>query len=633
VLNEVMDQYISTGLVDEFNLAVSWISGLERRVHKDPLSEELTAHTRKLKQAAEWMHRVEAICHTDRVEMNRETLEPKVLLSYGKLVKRRVLDKDAEPYYSPFRIDYIDPAQVVEVTDGHGIEAVFRVYTAQVRDLARAYGDLSDGAWKKIKDKYGSDLTDESEIPNVVEYWDRWRRCVTAAGQAIVPMTEHMYGDVPFTIGLGPLGQPRMTMLPDASGSVSSSTETFRQNAAHQSVSYVRFRKQSHLQTEAIMTRALYGMQQDYFPAVIRYRSVAAANRPAPPLDSSPLAQNPALMGEEKIEPFPRNTQGLTAHQHLMEQQERDRMTGSAPMTAYGQYDQSNISGTANKQSTAAGLHLWKPWVAHIQTFDAADTALAFRQWKRLGHTVQYARPQPRPFTVPVPRPYKGEQGSFDLDATTIEKVGPDIQIIMSEADKSEWLLRAQTMEVMNKAGLPREWLIQELFNVEYDTRMLEEWQEEQSYQRMLDHPRFAEIIGVPAYIMNEMAEFEGDPEDQQLRQYFLDKWYNLVTLPAQLESDMKLMQLQQAMAAPTPNEAVPDGSAPGGAAPGGAAPGGPPPGAAPPASQPSQPPLPPTTSGVSLPDFGRGPSSRTGATPGPSGPQGPMRPAPQGGY
>jgi hypothetical protein len=127
---------------------------------------------------------------------------------------------------------------------------------------------------------------------------------------------------------------------------------------------------------------------------------------------------------------------------------------------------------------------------------------------------------------------------------------------------------------------------------------------------------------------MNEMAEFEGDPEDQQLRQYFLDKWYNLVTLPAQLESDMKLMQLQQAMAAPTPNEAVPDGSAPGGAAPG-----GPPPGAAPPASQPSQPSLPPTTSGVSLPDFGRGPSSRTGATPGPQGPQGPMRPAPQGGY
>jgi hypothetical protein len=85
-----------------------------------------------------------------------------------------------------------------------------------------------------------------------------------------------------------------------------------------------------------------------------------------------------------------------------------------------------------------------------------------------------------------------------------------------------------------------------------------------------------------------------------------------LMVQPAMLEHQMKMqqmqMQAQQMMAVPGPDEAVPVGQGP----PPQQAPGG----------------LPPTTSGVSLPDLGSGPGSVTGN-------QSPGRPAQpgQGGY
>lgn len=635
VENHVMEPYQSTALVDEFNLAVSWISGLQRRIEKEALSDDLKIMTRRVRLAAEWLNRTEMMCHTDRVEMVREVLEPKILLGYGKIVKRRTLDRFAEPYYSPYLTAYIDPTQVVHETDGpRGLKAVWRVHTAKVRDLVDAYGDLSDGQWRKIKDKYGNDLGDESEIPEVVEYWDRWYRCVSAAGMPIVPVTAHEYGDVPFVISLGPLGMPACAAIPSQTSATGTELGIWRDQLAQQSVGYARFRKIAHMQQEAVMTRQLYGLEQDIFPAIVRYRSMQAMNNPTPDLDGGPLAQNPAIMGEEKLEPFPRNTQAPLAHQHLMQQMERDRLTGSPSLSAFGHFDQANISGTANRQAHESGQHLWRPWVKHLESFQAMDTSLAFRLWGRLGHTVEYAQRNRRPFLVPVSYPQKGEESSFELDSDTLARVGPDVRVVLSAEDKDQWLMRAQTMQAMRQEGFTREWLVPRLFNEDYDPQMYEEWQEEQTFQQMLTHPRFLELVGIPVYLVKELDESRDDPVASMLLQTFLERWTMLMVEPAMLEHQLKMLQLQQQLATPTPAEAVPIGGSPagGGPTPGGGAPppaGGPsmsPPPGSPPSGQ-----LPPTTSGLSLPDFNRGPGSRTGSQ-SPGAPVGPQA-RPQGGY
>jgi hypothetical protein len=612
VKNEVMEQVKSTGLVDEYNLAVSWLSGLRSRIDKDPGADELKVLTRKVKLAAQWLDKAEAVCHTDKLEMERSVLEPKVLLAYGTIVKRRVLDRQAEPYYSPFFVDYIDPAQVIPVRDARGIKAVFRVYSAKVREIADAYGDFTPSQREMLKKKYGNDLSDETELTQIVEYWDRWYRSVTCHGAEILPVTEHRYGEVPYTIGYGPLGEPLFTTLPEETGAASMSRETFRDNLPYKSVSYVRFRKESHILHEAILTRSVYGLELDHFPPTILYRTPTADQAPPEEMTFEPGAQNLKQLGEEKVEPMPRNPQAATSHAHVTQQLERDRLTGSAPLSAYGHMDQSNISGTANKQANSAGLHLWKPWAKHLESFRARDLTLALRMWQRLGHTVEYATPQRRPFVVPVAKPYSGEPGSFELDRDTLNKVGPDVRVSLVSHNTDEWLLRAQTMQFMRQEGFPKEWLAEELFGVDMDEQMIEESQEDLALAKMWEHPKFLELIGIPARLATEIAESEGDPENQALLAEFMQKWDELMVQPAMLEHQMKMqqmqMQAQQMMAVPGPDEAVPVGQGP----PPQQAPGG----------------LPPTTSGVSLPDLGSGPGSV-------SGNQSPGRPAQpgQGGY
>ncbi len=615
VKNETIEQIQSTGLIDEYNLAVSWMSGLKGRIDKDPGADELKALTRKVKLAAQWLDRTETVCHTDKLEMERSVLEPKVLLAYGMIAKRRVLDRNAEPYYSPFFVDYIDPAQLIPVADARGIKCIFRVYAKTVRDMADAYGDFAPSQKAKLKNRYGNDLSDETELTEIVEYWDRWYRCVTCHGAEILPVTAHEYGEVPYTIGYGPLGEPLMTVLPEKSGATSN--ETWRKNLVHKSVGYSRFSKISHILNEQVLTRAVYGLELDMYPPTVLYRSARADDDPPEDLDFSPGNQNVKAFGEEKLESMPRNPQSAMSHQHVMQHLERDRMTGRAPLSAYGHIDQSNVSGTANKQGISAGLHLWKPWVRHLESFRAADLTKALRLWQRLGHTVEHATPQRRPFVVPVAKPSHGEGGSFELDRAALNKVGPDVRVVLINYNTDEWLLRAQTMQLMRQEGFNREWLAEELFGVEYDSHMYEEWQEENLLMKMWEHPKFLEIVGIRAALTNEIAEAEGDPDQQEQLQQYLTEWESLIVEPAMLEHQMKMQQMQ---AVPGPNEAVPDGGAPGGI--GQPLPGGPLPGPQGPPGAP--PPMPPTTQGVSLPDFGRGPGSVTGSQGGRT---------PQGGY
>ena len=53
VQSGIMEAYETHGLVDEYNLAVSWLSGMQRRVVKHAQSDETKGDARKVKLACE----------------------------------------------------------------------------------------------------------------------------------------------------------------------------------------------------------------------------------------------------------------------------------------------------------------------------------------------------------------------------------------------------------------------------------------------------------------------------------------------------------------------------------------------------------------------------------------------------
>jgi hypothetical protein len=594
---KIMEAYESHGLVDEYNLAVSWLSGMQKRVVKHAQSDETKGDARKVKLACELLMAYEAECHTDKGEMPSRIVEPKVMLGYGVLAKRRVLDRFAEPYDSPFITRYIDPAQLVPEFDDRGLKRIFRVYSAKVGDIANTYGDFPDSVKKKLETKYGK-FDDDLEITNIVEYWDRWWRFVGCEGDDILPLTAHKYGEVPYTIGFGPLGEPNLTMLPDEHGAAAMVNETWQENLPYKSVPYVRFIKRSHILHEALMSRYLYGVKVELWPPILRMRSLAASTKPAPDMDSSPGATNEGMYGEEDIKAYPFPPSSQSNRMLLVDALNKDMSTGRAPLSAYGQMDQSNISGTANKQAAQAGLHHWKPWAAALESFHGRDLSKAMRIWQRLGNVVEYGDSSGgrRPFVVPVQKPYANEASSFELKKDTISKVGANVTVTMASVNPEEWLLRSQAIEQMSKQGFSMPYLADMLLGIDYDPQMFEEWQEEQAIKQAMAHPRFLELVVIPSMLDAQIAENEDDPEQIAVLMHYRQMWDQLQVQPAMMEHQMKM---QQMAAIPGPGES-PDHAGGGG--------GG----------------IPPTTSGVSLPEMGSGPGSVTGNQGGPQGPLGP---------
>jgi hypothetical protein len=593
----IMESYESHGLVDEYNLAVSWLSGLQKRVVKQAQSDETKGDARKVKLACELLMAYEAQCHVDKGEMPTSVVEPKILLGYGVVAKRRVLDRFAEPYDSPFITRYIDPAQLIPEFDDRGIKRLFRVYSAKVGDLANTYGDFAPSVKKKLEDRYGK-FDDDLEITNIVEYWDRWWRFVGVDTGDILPLIDHRYGEVPYTIGHGPLGEPNLTMLPDETGSAAMVEETWRENLPYKSVPFVRFIKRSHIMHEALMSRYLYGVKLELWPPHIRMRSLAASNKPLPLLDGSPGASNEGMYGEEEIQPFPFPSAGQSNRVMMMDAIKQDMSTGRAPASARGDMDQSNISGTANKQGVQAGLHLYKPWVGTLESFTARDLSKAMRIWQRLGNVIEYgdtggAR---RPFVVPVQKPYSGESASFELKRETISKVGATVSVTMSSVNPEDWLLRSQAIEQMSKQGFSMPYLADMLLGVDYDPQMFEEWQEEQAIKQAMAHPRFLELVVIPSMLDAQIAENEDDPEQLAVLIKYRQMWEELQVQPAMMEHQMKKEQMQMQPQASEGSSSGPPGS------------GGPS--------------MPGNMSGVSLPELGSGPGSVTGNQGGPTGPR-----------
>jgi hypothetical protein len=541
----ILDDYESTGLVDEYNLAVSFLSGLNHRFLKHPCGrEEYQFETRKVQLAAEHLYQMESRQHADLPEMSTAILEPKILLAYGTIWKCRTLNRNAEEYESPFTVRYIDPAQIVYDRGTNGaIKRLWRIYNATAGELMAAYGDFSSSVTKKLKEKY-PDWDEDTELINVCEYWDPWWRFVCASeGLTILPVTEHKYGEVPFTPGFGPLGEPQATRLPEEYGSASVSKEMFREQLPHKSVGFIRYMKRPHLIRDAVMTRYLYGQKLELWPPVVVQENLDAGADPQPDMQPFPNEPNYVSEGRElKPYPFPNRAQDKAA---LLGNMDQDTAKGKAPLAAFGIMDQSNISGTANKQALSAGRHLWQPWSHTLDDFLGRDLTKAMRIWQRLGNTVIYGQyDRTRTFTVPNTKPRKGETRTFELDPTVIAKVGPHVYVKSDATDFAD-TVRANTFKILNESGFPKPFLADRLYAIDYGPEMQEESFEEQVLGQMLAHPDFMATFGVPLWVTSELEEHEGDEDYKRLLLAGLQNWIKTVTEPKMMEIELKKQQMQ----------------------------------------------------------------------------------------
>ena len=590
----IIDDYVSTALWAEFTRGVEILAGCNPMVRKSPTDDKLSALCRQYEVAMTWLRRVEELRWANG-NADLRVDEAKYKLIHGMVVKRRTIDL-TDPDY-PFDIRLIDPCAVVPEWDGkRGMRRFWRVYRSTIGNLVADYGDLTKGQRAKLGDVIGSSSSwdDDTEIPCVVEYWDRWwRTVVLPGGTVIVPVMAHEYGEVPVTISYGPYGEPMSmaapgdTALKDRSGDIHGVDSQRLQDRVFQSTGFVRQSKEAHKATEAVIRRMLYYLKRANDPAIIRYRSNMASLKASPEMDSTPGATNEAILGEEKIDPFQPSSPFEV--QAVLQQVMQDKQTSFFPPGAHGIYNGSNISGITSGNQVDAGFDHMALWVSGQGTYIARDLALAGRFWRNHGYQVKYAGNQIRPFMVPVPkqRQRQGEAPAFELTRELIDTVGPDVEIKMVRTRKQDMVPLAQAAKLLKDLGVPFwAYLAEEWFDLPDPEHLQEEGQEERAIEQAMMLPEFAKAVTIPAAFAAQMAEAEGDPKQQALLQAMMEMW--------------------QMIALGGMGQEPPGGGPPGA------------PGQAPPEGM-----NPPSAAGTSYPTVGQGPGSQTGQMGGPRGPYG----------
>mgnify|MGYP000293544374 CR=1 FL=1 len=140
----ILEDYISTALVDDYHLAVSIMAGIEPFFPLAGGGDDLSTYQRQKRAACQWLYEVEARAHVRAGEMDTAILRAKLLLERGSIVERRVLNRFAETGQSPFITTFIDPIEVIPIWEGwKGLGRVYRIYSMSVRDVCAEFGDLS----------------------------------------------------------------------------------------------------------------------------------------------------------------------------------------------------------------------------------------------------------------------------------------------------------------------------------------------------------------------------------------------------------------------------------------------------------------------------------------------------------
>lgn len=608
----IVDEFRDTGLVSEWNMVCAFLAGLPLQPRKTVLGDNLSAEAQMIRDAVTYLRREEEARHSMAGNGPLAMDEARMLTAYGQIVNRTVIDL-SDPEF-PFDSTLIDPSTVFPEWHGkRGLYKVHRVYTSTASRLFGDYGEPPRSQMKKLKNRYGNDIDDRTEL-EVVEYWDTWYRSVQCDDCTVVPVKAHEYGVVPYTIQYGPLGEPMATLgsmnavtdiaVYERSGQYVAEKATYADDLAHKAVSYIHYLKTAHQQYEAVMARFVTAFKKSVNPPLLRERDEAAAEKPIPEMDTGPGAVNETMLGHEKVSPIPTTPNPVDA-QALVAAVQEARMKLSLPPLMSGHVDKSNVSGTAVNSLSDAGLDRISPWVATLERYHGRRFSQWLGFWRNFGHLASYTQDgPPQPFMVPRSRVRDGESPAFELTQDVIDRVGSRVEIKMTKLKKQDWLpFLTAGKQAFDLGVITKRAISDELGNDDYD-HIRDENMEDKALDMAMSHPKFAEFFTIPQALEAEIEEAAGDPAKQDSLKAALQAWMDNIAMPA----------LQPP--APPQQPGVPGQPAPGGP------PIGPPMGPPPEAMQgdPMAPTNPPTAAGMSYPATGQGPGSVTGATGRPPG-------------
>lgn len=529
----LQERFTSSALSDERNLAIAKVSTLKASYLKRTAKEH-RADGDKIETACQHIRREFEYRHA--LEGNRPLSidEASMIVDTGMLASR-VTFYDDDPDF-PLCRKVVESTEVYPVFGSvSGLKAVYRTYRTSLLKIMETYGGIIDDAgMAKLKASFGGEQIGVTTDVNVVEYWDEWWRCVTVNETPILPVTAHQYGRVPWRIqytGMGEAMFSRSGWGRDLLGiqTYYGSIGSIQSNRVYQAVPFLFYRIRNHELFEALMARVITGIQKGINPAMIRARSDAAAEKPMPPLDLSPGAQNETFRGEEDLSPIPTVPVGQDL-QIALAALATDRENGSFPRAAFGGMSQnSNVTGVAQQMGLDAGLDKLIPLIKSFEYGEAREMELCLSLIRNFGDDAKYGGDLDANVTPLMIPGRKKSDDSFELDRELIDRVGTRVEVTYTEIDRSKWLslLQAYQIGIGLNVFTPEDAYVDLTGNHDWD----------EQFQRTIDQkalinatqlPEFAKAVTVPQAYIDAITANSTDPEMVKMLTDQLNQWRDI---------------------------------------------------------------------------------------------------------
>lgn len=401
------------------------------------------ANARKVDERDEAQDK-EDFCHASRERQTErharmygtqlEVDEIKNLITYGRLVCRRLCDYDAESDEVPIKADLLDPAQVFPTFAGDkGLETVSHVYTASILDLCSTFASGDDPGGDDIltkltsprQDKAGKEIRRSPEdVVEVVEFWDRRWHCVTADTVEILTF-EHKYGFVPFVYVLAGKGDAGNVSAPNATITGTRSFVARQEDIASRGQSIVSMTRFTHEQREAIFARLFSELKKSNNPPRT-FEQAATVYGDAPEVSNAEGGITMLRAGEEKEVPTPIPPQ-LNLVPPLMAALNEANQRGLMPASSYGLTQNANESGSAIEGLNESGRDKLTPWLLGLESYHTQCGEMDLRLERDWGHLLGSDGSKGTLY-LPRAKPDYRSDPTFTLDPQTLRKVGIKIK-------------------------------------------------------------------------------------------------------------------------------------------------------------------------------------------------------------
>ncbi len=594
------DPYISSDLVDDWNLLCAIMSSMEEGYYKLTMQRSQRSNAQTLEDAVKFFREEEIYRFAKSGDMPLPMAESKVLSSYGMIASRHLCDLKNPDY--PFKDSIVDPASLFFVPGGvSGPKKVYRMMRMPLAQAFIEWGEPKKSDREKLHNNLGRD--DESVFITVCEYADEWyRSAVTKDGVELLPVVEHKYGYVPFVIQGGPAGEPLFTdtaqagldSMYRAEGGWHRSGPADDWGMEHKLVSSIHLQRDRHDQLEAFMSRVVTAAMDATNPAVIVTRDNLSSG-PLPKIDRRRGMVNELGMGESvQAVPTTINPSDSNAIFNMLNQ---DRQTGAIPLGMFGAQVGSNNSGNSMSSASESGMDHITPWIKAMELYQTRKAEMRMMHFRNFGHLTRFSDAEERPFMVPVSKPTTSSELGQALTPELIDAIGPRVKISLTRLRINEIMQWSSAGATLIQNGvMTRRRLAEKIGEHDYD-RLKEEWQEEQDWDQMNALPEFKKALMIPMRI-KKWAEEAQSPEERSMFMALLDHWMEWFAIP----------QIEQL----TPQPQMP--GIPGSLSGGGQ-------GGLPPSSPTGGPMQPPTADGINFAALGQAPGSQGGAVGRPSGP------------